>query len=63
MSQVIEIQSVFGQESCPYVDLRNESCEASLHDLELKAEKLEDLCSTDRHGDCPMLLSKILRKY
>ena len=48
--------------SCPYLDPQESVCGASLTGIYVETIKKEKLCSTDNSWDCPMLLSKILRR-
>jgi len=53
---------ILSSTSCPYLDPRGSICGASLTGLPVEAIKKEKLCSTENSWDCPMLLSKILRR-
>ncbi len=48
--------------SCPYLDPQDSVCGASLTRIHVEEVKKTKLCSTDNSWDCPMLLSKILRR-
>jgi hypothetical protein len=45
---------------CPYNGIN--TCMASLSAMLIDDEKRADCCSTENHDECPIFLSKILRK-
>ncbi len=49
------------KENCPYQNY-NYTCIASLSSMILDARKREEYCSTENFYECPMFLSKALRK-
>ena len=50
----------FYEMGCPYNGI--DTCMASLSSMLLDDVKRTDCCNTENHDDCPMFLSKILRK-
>ena len=45
---------------CPYNGIN--TCMASLSSMLIDEEKRADCCGTENYDDCPIFLSKILRK-
>jgi hypothetical protein len=48
------------ERSCPYNNIN--TCMASITSLPLDKQKKADCCSTENYDDCPMFLSKVLRR-
>jgi hypothetical protein len=53
-------KSIDYERACPYNDIN--TCMASITSLRLDEQKRANCCSTENYDDCPIYLSKILRK-
>jgi hypothetical protein len=48
--------------SCPFYSPRENICMASISSMSIDSARKADYCSSEDHCDCPMFLSKILRR-
>lgn len=48
--------------SCPFYSPKENVCAASISSMSIDIWRKADYCASDNHADCPMFLSKLLRK-
>ena len=50
------------EHACPFSDKETNICSASLSSMIIGRQKNQVYCSSDNYDNCPMFISKILRK-
>ena len=60
LTELNKLEIAFYEMGCPYNGI--DTCTASLSSMLIDDEKRADCCGTENYDDCPIFLSKILRK-
>jgi len=50
------------EDVCPYQNLVADKCMASISSVTLDSNLQTKYCGSDRHEECPLFLSKLMRK-
>jgi len=57
-----KVHSMLNDDACPYQHSNNNNCAASISAMALSIGKKEKFCRTENYDNCPVFLSKVLRR-